>query len=468
MNKIRDTIFISHATPEDNPFTEWLYAQLTLAGYKCWCDLEGLYGGERDFSEEIQKVIEEDACKFLLIFSRTTFTKDFVKDEFEFARSIAKKFKLKDFINPIKIDNTAFDIRIGLNRYNHFIFEKSWPAGLHKLLRKFAYDEVPCSRDKKSEILSNWAKNKFTLNSGLLPQERVYYSNWWQINSLPDNILVFQYQNETQAIAINEEDTVYPTIRHGNCVIAFQSKIVSICTKRGNEEVLPTQVHRISVPQILSGYTKEDFPTFFDAQNFLKRLLKKSLKDTLFRNELSRHKMSGNQECFYYKVDKRKAVKVQAVFPTGKTTRTLYGKYFDDSWHFGISFKVLLEPFVCYSLKSHLVFSYDGIKKWESDDKIFAARRKKGKTMFNREWRDFLLVMIQSLKDEDGKIYTVLSDEHILELPLYPIIFNSEVDYTEPRKDNRLDLLIDDFEDDEEQEFIEAELSLDTEEGNDE
>jgi hypothetical protein len=101
MTTKQDTIFISHATPEDNLITEWLYTQLTLAGYKCWCDLEGLYGGERDFSEEIQKIIEEDACKFLLIFSGTTFTKDFVKDEFESARSIAKKFKLKDFINPI-------------------------------------------------------------------------------------------------------------------------------------------------------------------------------------------------------------------------------------------------------------------------------------------------------------------------------------------------------------------------------
>ena len=94
MTTNRDTIFISHATPAYSPFTEWLYTQLTLAGYKCWCDLEGLYGGERDFSEEIEMVIRDEACEFLLVFSNYTFTKDFVKDEYEYAKSVAKQFGL--------------------------------------------------------------------------------------------------------------------------------------------------------------------------------------------------------------------------------------------------------------------------------------------------------------------------------------------------------------------------------------
>lgn len=462
----RDTIFISHATPEDNPFTEWLYAQLTLAGYKCWCDLEGLYGGERDFSEAIQKEIEENSCKFLLIFSNTTFTKDFVKDEFEFARTIGKKYKIKDFINPIKIDNVEFEIRIGLNRYNHFIFENSWTDGLHKLLRKFEHEKVPRSNTRQSEIITNWAHNSYTLISGLAPQSRKYYSNWWEINSYPEHIFVFQYNNEKQAQAIIEEETVYPKIRHGNCVIAFQRNLITICTKHDNAEILPIATFKLSVPDILKGYTKADFPTFADAQNFLKRLLKKSLKDTMFRLGLSRHKMSGNQDCFYYRADKQQGKKVKAYYPGGKTTRTLFGKYFKDSWHFGISFKVLLEPFVCFSLKSHLVFTTNGFTKWKDDAVMFSARRKKGRMMFNREWRDLLIVMLHSLKDAEGKIVTVLSDEHLLEMLPYTISFESEMDYKEPSKDNRLDLLIGDFDEEIEHEFLETEIL--TEEDEDE
>lgn len=101
--KGKDILFLSHANPEDNHFTEWIYAQLTLAGYKCWCDLESLHGGERDFSEVIQKIISEDACKFLLIFSLHTFTKDFVIDEFDFAKSFAKKTKSKILFSQLEL-----------------------------------------------------------------------------------------------------------------------------------------------------------------------------------------------------------------------------------------------------------------------------------------------------------------------------------------------------------------------------
>lgn len=458
MKTIRDTIFISHANPEDNMFTEWLYTQLSLAGYKCWCDLEGLYGGERDFSEIIQKEIEINSCKFLLIFSNTTFTKDFVKDEYEFARSTSKKFKLKDFINPIKIDNVSFDVRIGLNRYNHFIFEKSWTDGLHKLLKRFEIDRVLRSKERKTEIITNWAHNKYTLNTGVFNQKRTYYSNWWQINSYPEFIFVFQYYNEKQAQAIIEEDTKYPKIRHGNCVVSFEENILSICTKHEDATVLPVQTFQISVAEILNGYTKKDFPTFADAQNFLKILLKKSLKETLFQNGLSRHKMAGNQDCFYYKLDRTKAVKVKAVYPGGKTTRTLFGKYFEDSWHFGISFKILLEPFLCFSLKSHLIFTSNGFKKWEDENKMISARRKKGRLMFNKEWRDLLMAMIHSLKDNNGRIFLFLTDAFSIEMQTFTISFEADVDYQEPRRNNRLDLFVEDFEDDEEQEFIETEI----------
>jgi len=464
VEKIKDTIFISHANPEDNPFTEWLYAQLTLAGYKCWCDLEDLYGGERDFSESIQSVIKDNAYKFVLVFSNTTFTKDFVKDEYELAKIVAKKSNLNDFIIPVKIDNVDFETRIGLNRYNNFIFEKSWTVGLHKLLKKLEFDKTPRSKDRKSEIITNWAHNKYTLESGIAPQQRRYYSNWWQINSYPENIFVFQYHNEKQAQAVVEEDTVYPKIRHGNCVVAFQQNITTLCTKHGNTEVLPTHTFKLPVPDILKGYTKEDFPTFADANSFLKRLLKKSLKDTMFRIGLSRHKMSGKQDCFFYKFDKKQAVKVKAEYPGIKTAKSLFGKHLSDSWHFGISFKVLLEPFVCYSLKSHLIFTTNGFKKWDDDAKMFSARRKKGRLMFNKEWRDLLMTMLHSFKDEEGKIITVFTDEHLLEMLPYTIPFESDMDYKEPSKENRLDLLIGDFEEEEAHEFLETEIYVEEDE----
>ncbi|RLB78259.1 MAG: hypothetical protein DRH24_14760 [Deltaproteobacteria bacterium] len=101
---MRNILFIGHATPEDNEFTVWLHSKLELEGYKVWCDLENLLGGERDFWTKIQRVIEHEACKYLLVFSKHTFQKDGVIDEFEFSRSITKKYNLNDFVIPLRIE----------------------------------------------------------------------------------------------------------------------------------------------------------------------------------------------------------------------------------------------------------------------------------------------------------------------------------------------------------------------------
>jgi len=44
---MRDTLFISHATPQDNDFAIWLASRLEMLGYKTWIDKNGLLGGEK-------------------------------------------------------------------------------------------------------------------------------------------------------------------------------------------------------------------------------------------------------------------------------------------------------------------------------------------------------------------------------------------------------------------------------------
>ena len=65
MNK--DTIFISHATPEDNDFTIWLASRLELLGYEVWLDKNALLGGEKLW-ETIDNTIRNKSIKFLLVY----------------------------------------------------------------------------------------------------------------------------------------------------------------------------------------------------------------------------------------------------------------------------------------------------------------------------------------------------------------------------------------------------------------
>src|SRR3954452_23494732 len=92
----RDTLLLSHANPEDNEFTLWLALQLANEGYKVWCDLTRLLGGEV-FWDDIEDVLRNSAVKVLYVLSRSSNAKDGPLRELHLAQSVARKEKLTDF-----------------------------------------------------------------------------------------------------------------------------------------------------------------------------------------------------------------------------------------------------------------------------------------------------------------------------------------------------------------------------------
>jgi hypothetical protein len=450
---MRDTIFIGHANPQDNEFAKWLSAKLELEGYKAWCDLKNLVGGERDFWDDIQNVIENGACKYLLVFSKSAFTKDGIKDEFEFARSIAKRFDLNDFVIPLKIDDVPYEERIGLNRYNIIRFNESWLSGLNSLFNKLQKDNVPRNTSKKAAI-SDWILCIYDAEKTcLVEEEEAYYSSWWPIPHLPQNIYLFQYAQEHIAQTIIEEERVFPVIKHGNYLVSFEPNIRDE-DEQSTFKATPTDSGKIEVKSILEGYESEGFPTLIDSENLLKRLLKKSFKRHMYEKGLRKKEMS-NAQCFYYPrgvLDKNKAT---ARYPNRRRHKNLVGKYYDKFWHFGISTQVRLSPFVCYSLKSHILFSDDGHNIWKSDARLHNARRSKGKRWFNEQWRDQLIAFINSLKRDQEKILIRASRDFSIDMPLLTEQFFSTIGYKQPKTKDRLDIL---HEDEDEFEYIDEPL----------
>jgi TIR domain len=65
----RQTIFITHAAPEDNDFALWLSSKLTIAGYRVWVDKQRIRGGD-DFWDEIDRMLRHEAVKQIVVFTR--------------------------------------------------------------------------------------------------------------------------------------------------------------------------------------------------------------------------------------------------------------------------------------------------------------------------------------------------------------------------------------------------------------
>jgi hypothetical protein len=94
----RDLVFVSHATPEDNEFARWFTLQLNRRGFKAWCDLTKLLGGEKWWAD-INEAISLYSSKFLFVASRTSVKKPGVIRELKVALQTAKD--LQRFIIPI-------------------------------------------------------------------------------------------------------------------------------------------------------------------------------------------------------------------------------------------------------------------------------------------------------------------------------------------------------------------------------
>lgn len=135
----RQTVFISHANPEDNEFAAWLGTRLIGAGYRVWSDLVRLVGGE-PFWRDIGDAIKDHAAVVVLVLSRSSVTKPGVLDEIALAVATSRKLQNPRFIIPVRLDDLPFDeFPEQVIRLNAINFNGNWVDGLHRLLE--ALDE---------------------------------------------------------------------------------------------------------------------------------------------------------------------------------------------------------------------------------------------------------------------------------------------------------------------------------------
>lgn len=444
----RDTIFIGHATPEDNEFTLWLQSKLIGEGYKCECDLSFLIGGEADYWKSLQDFLEKQTIKYILVVSDITFEKAGVLDEWEQCKSIEKQLNLKDFIIPVKIDKAPFNARIGLNRRNIVIFENNWATGLKRLLKKLGNDNVP-KNNESATPLSDWYENVYTNWSGIDKKfNDTFYSNWVKIPRLPSTIYFYKFQNEKQAAEVLKNNMVYPAYRHGNIIVSFQKSLDYYLTDKGFE-VTPSEIIQKNTSDAFDWYEDDEFPTYHDFRRLLVRLVNTCFDMYLQSLDLQEYELS-NSKCYYF--EHKEEERVKGSFNVGANTHNIgvTGKYYEDFWHFAISFKTLLSPEFCISLKNHIIFTSDGKKAWDDNKKMHSARRRKGKTMYNKEWRNQLLAFLSSLSNTDNsKMSVIVAESETIELSTTPILFNANFGYEEPNDEKRL-MPIDSYLDEEE------------------
>ncbi|OPY01550.1 MAG: hypothetical protein A4E61_01605 [Syntrophorhabdus sp. PtaB.Bin184] len=448
---MRDTIFISHATPEDNDFSIWLASRLQLLGYKVWIDKGELLGNEK-FWEEIDRTIRTRAVKFLLVYSWNICVnrepgrlKDGVSKEFNLAESVRKQNQeLLDFILLLNIDKTApHDLFIGSNRFGHIAFSDNWAHGLRDLVTKLVKDSIVKPDESVDRGFADWYENQYVAQDGIIPRRELYYSNIWFISSLPTKFFIYRFLKENPASQIHREPCEFPICKTNNILASFSSRIPSEITVDDQKiKLTPMDVHEINVDDVLKGFESRTFPTHQDASNCFKSLLRRTFHLLMKQAGLGWYEFANKRLAYFYRGDPKKT-KISFKYPyrKKKKVKQLVGRYFNDFWHFAVSADILLAPQPAYRLRTHLVFTRDSYNVWEDKDKIHAHRRSKGRLFFNAEWRDMLLAFLSSLPGEKGTIAIKLNENHTLTMPYLTEQVWADFGYNEPADSSRLDLM---------------------------
>ena len=445
----RDIIFISHATPEDNDFTVWLASRLQADGFEVWIDKHALIGGEK-FWQEIDLTIRNKAVKVLLVYSQNICVqkqpgklKLGIEKEKSLAESVASTDALKDFVILLNIDGSAYNLFIGADMLNQIPFYENWAVGYSQLLKKFDKEDITPKNAPVGDF-AKWYEDEYILNSGVKAMHELYYDSCWPIPDLPPTIYMYSFATDSIATHIQQQ-LPYPAGKIANVITSFYDAqafevevdgILGVITYREKFE--------IKISDVVAGIGGESFPTARDTQNHFKHLLQRILHSIMRNRQLSWYRMANKSLAYFFTSRMLgKAVKFQYLLRSKKVNKkkALYGRHLSSCWHFALSSKPVLSPQIAFSFKSHIVFTEDGQKLWTDKDKMHSARRKKGRMMFNEDWRDMLIAFLHALCQGGNSVKIQLSPSFELSLNPWTNIYHSDFGYTEPKELDRHNIL---------------------------
>lgn len=422
---MKDVVFISHATPNDNLFATWLATKLELCGYKVWVDVNNL-SPSVDFWNTIDNLIRNEAVKFVFVASKTSVdnSRDGVQKELAIADKIRRS--TPQFIVPVRIDDVSFnDFPSEIIRLNAIDFFNNWYKGLTELLKYFEKEIVPKSNVSSSSqyYIDRWFSAKSELRSVATDDEDEYCSNMFNI-ALPQKVYSYYARDVEDLLKFKH----IPYKKNKSVIVTFA------CNKCLSEWA-----------QMKLEYSSMDVQDALDACNntiqLLGVLFSNFSKDIISLINWSLGEMMYQKGMRRYKGALDKKSNNTFFFPCGTKSKrmnssrekALSGKYkTTKNWHFGLSAFYTQFPKRAVIFKWHLVFT-DSDGKFLPESSQIAARRRKGRLMFNKQWKECLQASMYYLSSGSAHIhYTSCCEENAMYIDINSERFVAEKSYIEP------------------------------------
>jgi len=433
---MRDMLFISHASPEDDEFTRWLALRLAAEGFPVWCDLTQLLGGE-DFWTDIEDAIRRRTTKFLYVLSKHSNRKAGPLGELEVARKVQRAESLGDFVVPLGVDDLQpTDFNIGLTRLTAIPFQSGWHDGLTQLLSKLERDGLGRRPAFSPPAVASWWRERANAQHSILQTPEMIATNLYQVR--PATLYFHKLVLALQDAPIEEASIPYPTERFGDHLVSFAP--ASDLVGR-----LGTGVRIVDSVGITVGSTSADRQrhawSYRDERATLTKLLNRAWQAMLSARGLPTYQFSTGAPALYFKVGMMEKDTVHFRRPDGsaghrqmigyRTMRRANGDQWIRYWHFAVGARPTTTPAWGFIMKPHVLFSEDGNILWDSIDRLASARRSQCKNWWNNDWRDLNYGAVQFLANGKSSISLPVGAETGLEVSAHPLEILCPVSYDE-------------------------------------
>ncbi|MER9825221.1 toll/interleukin-1 receptor domain-containing protein [Mesorhizobium sp. M0115] len=423
---IRDTVFISHATPDDNMFVRWLGARLSGHGYRVWADLFELKGGT-PFWVTIEEALRQRAIKVIFVVSRQSVdpARSGVRNELSVADALKKSLRDPDFIIPVRVDDVPFgEFPIQVHQLNAIDFSRDWGARFIELLDTLEAANVPRNQNDRTAEFEAW-RDGFASKAVFVEQaeERVL-TNWLPIAALPSSVNFYEYAGSEDVIRKALQGAGLPHRPFHRLIISF----LDLASLQSSMLPSNTLLFRAQVPlaDFLSGKTAAvTSPRAADARNIATHLLREHVESHLVSRGLKRYETSSGA-AYYFPKGLVTNDKVAYLAASGKAARkNVVGRSERHKvfWHLAMKVNLTLgeTPFVRF--KPYICFSEEGLAAIADAKKTSAIRRRFCMNWWNKHWRQlqqafcaFLVADGQNIPISLGAQGLVLNGS-LLELP---------------------------------------------------
>ena len=453
MEPNRRLVFISHDNPKDNDATLWLASKLTCEGYQVWSDITQLFGGEL-FWDDIEEAIRSHTVKFLTLVSRNSQDSQGFLDELNLATLVEREHRFNQFVIPIRLDDLPFsEFKVNITRKNAVDFSNNWAEGLLKLLERFDRDKVPKSTNIGPNSISEWFRGNQRTSAKVLNSPQLLTSNWIPIIEIPK----FLHFSRTPTSGLGAHDLV-KLFSHPS--LSYQQYICSFAT---NDELQPdlskwlvlTKGHTIMTEDLINGSVSNTLNIIWqDGQNMASNLFRKSWDMEMHNRGLQPYILSDYATAWYLPknlIDKDNSEyrdmdgKVKSRLLVGRSNK------FNVFWHFAASIHPLFYPYKRFALRTHVVFTDDGVIPIDSKTRMHRLRRSFCRSWWNERWRGLIYAYLSFLAKGQVNICLNVSPSNNILLNNIPFDFKSPLTLDESQipyeeiPDDLIDFYDDDY-----------------------